>query len=337
MSGGHGVAVLGGRILVTGATGGLGRVLVPILHRLRMEVRATGRRQEPAELSGTGVEFVRTDLAQDPLQQIVEGVDTVFHLAALSAPWGAPDSFERANVAATTRLLEAAHEQGCRQFVHVSTPSIYAEARDRVGLTEESPLPSRWANDYARTKFEAERRVVASAGHGMATIVLRPRAIVSPFDTALLPRLLRAARRGTLFLPDGGRALVELTDARDVVSALLAAHARAEELSGQVFNISGGSPRPIAEIAELVFSHLGRPVRIRSIPRRAALALSTFAELAAAAWPGRPEPPLTRYTTMVAGWSQTFDLDAARTRLRWVPSHPPEEALAWALAGLSHA
>lgn len=326
------------RVLVTGATGGLGRVLVPCLCDAGLEIVATGRRRHaPVQLAGPGVIYVPADLARAPLERLTTRVDTIFHLAALSSPWGARQDFVDANVTATRRLLEAARAAGCRLFIHVSTPSIYAEARDRLGLTEASSLPSRWANDYARTKFEAERLVAAAAASGMNTVILRPRAIVSPFDTALLPRLLRAARGGTLVLPNRGRALVELTDARDVVSALLAARAQGEALAGEAFNLSGGSPLPIAEVARLVFALLGREVRIRSVPGRIALVLSTLAERIASALPGRPEPPLTRYGAMVAGWSQTFDLEAARTRLGWAPRHAPEDALAWALAGMQHA
>lgn len=326
------------RVLVTGATGGLGRVLVPALVAQGCQVLATGRRVDVGRaLGGPRVSFRVADLARDALEPLLDGVDTVFHLAALSSPWGKRAAFETANVTATRRLLEAARLQGCRRFVHTSTPSIYTERRHRLDLTEDSPLPSRFVNDYARTKFAAERLVRAAASTAMATVVLRPRAIVGPFDAVLLPRLLRAAGRGTVVLPAGGEALVELTDARDVVAALLAASAHAETVNGQVFNISGGAPRPLARIAAQVFAALGRPLRVHSIDARLALALAALAETVAQLWPTRPEPPLTRYGAMVAAWSQTFDLTAAHTRLLWSPRHSPEAAIAWALQGIRHA
>jgi hypothetical protein len=40
---------------------------------------------------------------------------------------------------------------------------------------------------------------------------------------------------------------------------------------------------------------------------------------------------------MVAAWSQTFDLRAARTLLQWTPRYSPQEAVTWALSGLQHA
>jgi len=303
-----------------------------------LRVVATGRRRDPPpELFLPEVTYRPADLSADPLRSLAAGIDAVFHLAALSSPWGKVADFTAANVTATHRLLDAARAAHSSAFVHVSTPSIYAEARHRFGLTESSSLPSRWPNNYVRTKFTAERLVVAAASSELATVVLRPRALVSPFDTVLLPRLLRAARGGTLVLPGGGEAMVELTDARDVVSALLAAHERACSVSGEAFNVSGGQPLPLARVAKLVFGALGRPLRVRSVDARIALAVAALAEKAAALWPGCPEPPLTRYGAMVAGWSQTFDLTAARTRLGWTPQHAPEAAIAWAMAGKQHA
>ena len=67
----------------------------------------------------------------------------------------------------------------------------------------------------------------AAASARLATVSLRPRAVIGPRDTVLLPRLLRAARTGVLPMPGQGGALIELTDARDVVDAFLAAEARA--------------------------------------------------------------------------------------------------------------
>lgn len=321
------------RCLVTGATGGLGRVLVPRLLAAGWAVTATGRNREAgAALAAQGARFVPCDLAHDPLGPVLAGVDAVHHLAALSSPWGPPAAFDAANVVATRRLLAAAREAGARRFVHVSTPSIYADARDQFGITEDTPLPARFANDYARTKHAAERLALASAEPGFATVAIRPRAVLGPWDTVLLPRLLRAAGRGRLALPHGGAALIEPTDARDVCDALVAAADRAERVSGQAFNVSGGQPRALRELARRVFDTLGRSARIVPVERRLALRLAGWAEAVAARLPGRPEPPLTRYAVMVAGWSQTFDLSRAGERLGWSPQRSPEAALDWALS-----
>jgi nucleoside-diphosphate-sugar epimerase len=322
-----------GPVLVTGATGGLGRILTAQLRSNGRHVLATGRNAAVgAAITGPNVRFAPADLTRDPLEPLLDGVQTVFHLAALSAPWGRKNEFQAANIDATARLLEAAQKSGCRRFVFASTPSIYTRAMDQLDLTEQAPLPDRYANSYAATKHAAERLVRDAAQEGFATVALRPRAVIGPHDTVLLPRLLRAARQGALPLPNGGRALIEPTDARDASEAFIAAEARAEAVSGRAFNISGGVALPVAELAALVFARLGRPVRIVDIPAGLAVAASGFAQGVAQLLPGRPEPMLTPYGAMVLGWSQTFDMTAAREALGWTPGRQPAESVAWALA-----
>lgn len=327
-----------GPALVTGATGGLGRILTAQLRSRGRDVRATGRNTTVGgAMAGPNVRFLAADLTCDPLEPLLDGVQTVFHLAALSAPWGCERDFRAANVEATARLLEAAQRAGCRRFIFASTPSIYTRAQDQLGLTEHSPLPDRFASAYAATKHAAERLALGAAREGFATVALRPRAIIGPHDTVLLPRLLRAARKGVLPLPGGGRALIEPTDARDAADAFLAAETRAEAVSGRAFNISGGIALPVAELAALVFAHLGRRVRIFDIPAHLALASAGLAQGVAQRLPGRPEPILTPYVAMVLGWSQTFDMNAAREALGWNPGRQPAESVAWALAEATHA
>lgn len=327
-----------GPVLVTGATGGLGQVLVEALLAQGREVIATGRRSDlGAGLERAGARFVPADLVHDDPALLCAGVQSVFHLAALSSPWGPCDAFIKANLLATTRLLAAARKAGCSRFVFASTPSVYTRAAHQIGLNEASPLPDPLVNAYARTKLAAEQAVLAAAAPGFAAAALRPRAVIGPHDTVLLPRLLRAAQSGVMPLPGWGRALIEPSDARDVAAAFIAAEAQAEAVSGQVFNISGGTPIALRELASHAFARLGRKVRLVPLPARGVLALAQLAEQAARLRAGRPEPAITAYSAMALGWSQTFDLSAARAQLGWQPRHSPLQAIDWALEARGHA
>jgi nucleoside-diphosphate-sugar epimerase len=328
--------MVNGTALVSGATGGLGRVMVSVLRVEGRTVIATGRNRVVGEcLAAIGARFIPADLAHDDLAHLVAGVDTVFHLAALSSPWGKDQAFVEANVVATERLLKAARAAGCRGFVFTSTPSIYARAADQIGLVEASPLPAGMANAYARTKLAAERIVLEADSAAMRTVALRPRAIIGPHDRVLLPRLLRAAKRRRMPLPRNGRALIEPTDARDVAAALLAAEARLATVGGRVFNISGGVAIALADLVAHVFARLKRQVQPVPVPASLMLAIGTVLEVIGHLRPGAPEPMLTRYGAMTLGWSQTFDLSAARTSLGWAPRHHPLAAIDWALSEMS--
>lgn len=321
-----------GKTIVTGATGGLGQILTAILLEQGRDVVATGRdAAKGAALAQAGAHFVRADLVHDDLAPLLAGGDCVYHLAALSSPWGDQADFVAANFTATQRLLAATRAAGCRKFIFASTPSIYTAPHEQLRVSETSALPPRLINDYAATKLRAEQAVLAASTDAFHTVALRPRAIISPHDMVLLPRLLQAAERGILPLPGFGRALIEPTDARDVAAALIAAEAQSATAKAMVFNISGGDPVRLIDFVRHVFQRLSRKVQLVPVPATFALGLATFAEFVAARRPGKPEPSLTRYSAMALGWSQTFDLTLARTVLQWQPRYSPFQAVDWAL------
>lgn len=323
--------------LVTGATGGLGLTLVPTLLAAGYRVRATGRSAAALDrLAAMGAEPRAADLT-DPhaLPALCAGVNVVFHAAALSSPWGPFETFERINVTATRHLLSAAATAGCDGFVFVSSPSIYAAPRDRIDLTESSAPWEPAMNAYAATKLAAERLVLRANGTRMKTVAIRPRAVMGPDDSVLLPRLLRIVQRGRFPLINGGRALVELTDVRDACRALLLADQHRAAAGGQAINISGGKPVSIRALVEALGEVAGRPIRFRPLSVRVAMRAAGVLETVYGLLPGRPEPPVTRYGVAMLAFSQTFDLARAHSLLGYTPAHDPvasaREAAAQAL------
>ncbi len=316
--------------LVTGATGGLGRAVVAQLLAEGYRVTATGR--DIAIGAGLGTTFVAADLVSRPLDDLVADADVVFHLAALSSPWGRPAEFRSINIDVTTKLLTAARKAGVGSFVYASTPSIYAEARDRIGLTEASPVARRFANAYAATKYAGERAVLAADTKEFRTIAIRPRAIVGPHDTVLLPRLMKTAARRRFPLPGGGHALIEPIDVRDAAAAFLAADRWRERAGGHAVNVSGGDPKTVRALLGIIFASTGHNVRFVSVPVGIAMAAAGAMEGIAALIPGRPEPSATRYMVKTLAFSQTMKLDRAKALLDWTPRYNVEAMVAHALA-----
>jgi len=308
------------RVLVTGATGGLGIAVVEALLAEGYTVRATGRRDAPNHFQGA--EFVRADLLDaQALPFLVDGIDAIIHCAALSSPWGAYDDFHAANVVVTRRLLAAARHAGVRRFVFISSPSVYARTVDQLNLTENDMIAEKPLNAYAATKAIAEKEVMAASDDVMACVSLRPRAIVGPDDCVLLPRILRLVNKGRFPLLREGQALIELTDARDVAHAALLALKDRPETAGQVFNISGGRAMTMRAMIEALAERLTTPVRFIPLPCSLAEALARAAEWLCVRLPGRPEPPVTPYGLAVMAYSQTFDLTKARDVLGYAPQH----------------
>lgn len=320
------------RILITGATGGLGKALVREALDRGHDVRASGRDTQTGRvLEAMGARFAPCDLCapQANLRQLTDGCQSVIHAAALSASWGERSDFERSNVRATRMLLDAANSADVSRFVFVSSPSIYAALRDRIGIGS-NDAPSRPPlNHYARTKLEAERLVLAQSCDGMATCAIRPRALVGKEDRVILPRLVEMASRRRLPLPGGGNALIEMTDLRDAAWAICEAEERAPEIAGKAINISGAKPMPVRQVADAIAAVLGKSPQLVSLPLPVARALATVLERTAQLASMRDEPPLTRYTLATLAYSQTFDLEPARRLLRYSPRY---DALATLLA-----
>jgi len=322
------------RVLVTGATGGLGRNAVDFLLEQGIDVRATGRNPQVGRaLSQRGAHFLALDLVTaeaSALRALLDGVDAVWHCAALSSPWGPREQFQDCNVRATSRLVQAAGECGASRFVHISTPAIYFDYSHRHGVTE-SFRASRPVNHYARTKALAEDAVQAAGQRFPSTrvAILRPRAIFGPHDQVLVPRLQEMLRQhaGRLPLPRGGRAVIDMTYVGNVVQAMWLATRRADLPSGLAFNITNGQPARIAEVLHRLFTReLGCRMEILNIPALALTAAAAVMECQALFT--RREPRLTRYSVGVLSYDMTLDLARARALLGYEPAVSLEQGIA---------
>jgi nucleoside-diphosphate-sugar epimerase len=315
------------RILVTGATGFLGGRLCWSLAGAGHQLVGLGRNFDLGhELERAGVRFVQCDLGTAPDSALIEGIgaaDAVVHAAALSSPWGLRADFMRANLTGTRSALEIARAAGAQRFVFISSPSVLFRFADQLDVSEDEAFP-RPVNFYAESKQLAEREVLAAGD--LSPIVLRPRAIYGPGDTALLPRLIRAAKAGPLPLLRGGQARSNLTYVDDVVRAIEAALAAPADQSGRVFNIAGEA-QPLRLVVERAAAASGIAVRWRTLPWPVALAAARLMETAARLAPRAPEPRVTAYGLGLLAFSHTLDVSAARSALGFEAAVPFEEGL----------
>lgn len=328
------------RVLVTGATGGLGYNAALYAHEQDLFVRATGRNARAlSRLEEQGIETCRLDLEQaseGALAQLVSGCDTIWHCAALATPWGKKEDFHRINVLASEALYRAATQERCKTFVFISTPSIYFDYCPRRGI-QEAFRPAKFVNDYARTKAQAELMLntLSSRAGAPRLVHLRPRAIFGPHDQVLFPRLMKLieSRKGVLPLPDGGSARLDMTYVDNVVHAMDLA-SRVQTPSGRAYNISNGEPVVLREMLEMLFARMGRPLRIQSMPYPA-LDLAARMSEAAACITGK-EPSLTRYGIGALALEMTLDISRARQELGYAPIVSMQEAVqrtaSWILA-----
>ncbi|MEO8083613.1 MAG: NAD-dependent epimerase/dehydratase family protein, partial [Ardenticatenales bacterium] len=253
------------RAVVTGATGFLGGHLARRLaDDAAWTVVGLGRDAVAgAALEQAGVPFVRSDLAAGDaaarLAEICRGADVVYHCAALSTPFGPAAAFRAANVDGTAAVIAACEAAGVGRLVHVSSPSVAFRWRDRLHVREDDALP-RPATRYAASKRAAEALVRTAVGGGLDAVVLRPRALIGPGDTAVLPRIVAALERGRLPVIGDGHALADVTVVDNAVDAMLAAATATREIvRGRTYNISNGAPVSIWPMIARIAAALDLP------------------------------------------------------------------------------
>ena len=262
------MSAAGERVLVTGASGFLGRPVTRALLARGARVRGLARPgSAPLE---PGVEPAPAEGLHDRegLRRALEGVDAVVHLAARvhvmhDAAADPLAEFRRVNVEGTRAVLEEAIRAGARRFLFASSVKALGEGGDAVLTDDTPPAP---ADPYGVSKLEAETVVRALAGAaGVHAPILRFPLVYGPGVGANFLRLLRTVDRG-LPLPFGlvrnRRSMVYVGNAAAAVVAALESPAAARE----TFLVSDGDDASTPELVRRVARALGRPARLLPIP-----------------------------------------------------------------------
>lgn len=308
------------RVIVTGATGFLGRVTARKMREAGWEVITTGRNEiAGAALRKAGFPFTSCDLARndETFVRLAQGSDLVIHCAALSSPWGKRSDFVAANVVATSTVLAACKATGAR-LISISSPSVTFEYKTRRNIREDASWAMPAANHYIATKRETEKLVRDCAA--VSSVILRPKAIIGPGDTTLLPRVIRTARKGYFPTFPGSETRLDLTAVEDVVEGIRLTAEAGENIAGNVYHLTGGDPIPAAEAFALLFEACGLKVRDLAIRPGMALSLAGFLETVSHVFTaGKWEPPVTRYSIGSLIYEQSLDISAARRDLGYDP------------------
>ena len=305
------------RVLVTGASGLLGRAVASSILAAGHEVRTLQR--SPSLVEGaTDVLGSVTDATS--VARATDGVEAIVHLAAKVSLAGDPAEFEAVNVGGTLRLLRAASENGVRRFVYVSSPSVAHSGTSIVGDDARPADPLRARGDYARTKATAELLALAADSDSLAVVAVRPHLVWGPGDTQLVARIVERASQGRLPLLGHGAALIDTTYIDNAASAIAAALERAPEVHGNSYVITNGEPRPVAELLAGMCAAAGVPAPRWSVPAGVARAAGSLIEAVWRVRPGVDEPPMTRFLAEQLSTAHWFDQRRTRADLQWQPA-----------------
>ncbi len=316
------------KIIITGATGFIGRNLAEQLHENGIQVIATGRNEEIGRaLTSHGVVFRPADLSSpQALEAAFSPADCVIHCAAKAGDWGGFDEFYQTNVLGTRHVIQACRRHGINRLIFISTPSVYIDGRDRFDILESDPLPARQLTHYAITKLAAEQELLALSDEGFEVIIVRPRAVYGPYDNTFIPRLLRMAKRRRFPLIGGGETRVDVTYIVNLVELIRAALSAPSTAWNQVYNLSNGDPLTIARWFELMLGVVDTPFRPKKVPEQAAWSLAALMELGTRLPFGPKQPLITRFSVRYMARSMTLSIAKASDLLDYRPRFATEES-----------
>lgn len=256
-------------VLVTGATGFIGRRVVDALRARGARPRILVRSDRALPTGWAGVEVIIGDLSDAAsLARACDGAHTVLHAAAFAHvdTANAPDFAARhwaVNAEGSFRLLDAAVNAGVERFVLVSSVKAVGDPGAQCRDESWDSLPE---TPYGRAKRAAEERVLAVGwARGLHTVNLRPALVYGPGMKANLARLIEAARRGWLPpLPETGnrRSLVHVDD---VVRAILLVASK-PAAAGKTYIVTDGAPCSGRELYVMIRTALQRPTPSWAVP-----------------------------------------------------------------------
>jgi UDP-glucose 4-epimerase len=269
------------RILITGATGFVGRHLVPVLLSKRHSITLAVRRPE-ACLSGwqncDQLRLVTTggiETSQN-LREALEGVSTVVHLAALAHVHDVDNDrpFVAANITATERLVDAAGREDVRTFINLSSLAAVTGNASSIAVDDKSDFVPPTA--YGRSKRAAEKPVHGLRKRGILAISLRPPLIVGLDARGNWATLQRLAATG-LPLPFGAvrnkRSMIGVQALAEAIAHLCARPWPADK-SG-AYCLADPEPVSLPEIVRELRAGMGMPPRLFPFPGSILLGVAT--------------------------------------------------------------
>src|ERR1700676_190687 len=308
------------KVLVTGATGLIGRQLVRRLLLEGNRVRIFVRRLPEAEFMNDGnVEVFLGDLGDPAAVDVaVAGTEIVYHVGA--AMKGSAHDHERGTVCGTQNIVDSVLRHAVQRLVYISSLSCLHAAVARRGdvVTEDWPVepsPTR-RGAYTQSKTAAEKIVLdAVRDRQLRAVLLRPGRVFGPGMTLLTPEVARKIGNFFVILGDGTREL-PLVYVEDVIDAIVLA-AETSKFDGSIFHIVDRTRVTQNEVVRDCISKNAGKARVIHVPVAIVYSLALGFEVLSRVLK-RPVP-LSIYRVKSALARMHFDCTRAENELGWQP------------------
>lgn len=300
----------GKKVLVTGATGFTGSLLVRKLIKRGAIVRAVARPTSNLEtLKDLSIEWVRGDIFDaEIIDEAIEGIEYVFHLAAAFREEILNESLYRLVHVESTKLLASAalRQKGFNRFVHVSTIGVHGHIENPPADEDYSFNPE---DHYQKTKAEAELWIKGYAEKTKLPItIIRPCAIYGPGDKRLL-KLFKLARMPIVPIIGNGEIFFHLIHVEDLTDFIIFSAIHPGAL-GEIFICGNEEALTLKEIISIISNYFGKVPRYIHLPAVPFFYIAAFCEKTFPLF--NCQPPI--YKRRVAFFTKSRSFDTGKMR-----------------------
>lgn len=306
------------RVLLTGATGFLGKYVIEELSEHAYNIVAFGRNEKVGRtLENKNIKFFRGDFTNiNDLYEASKNIDMIVHAGALSSVWGVWEDFYNTNIVGTENVLKICREKDIKRLVYISSPSIYAAPKDQLNISEnEAPFENN-LNFYIKSKILAEKKIKEYSD--VPTVILRPRGLFGIGDTSIIPRLLKLNNEKAIPLFDNGEQLIDITCVENVALAVRLA-LESDKAVNNIYNITNGEPKKFKEILDLFFYEMNIEGNYKNLNYFFTKIIVNILENFYKIFKFQKEPILTKYTLYLLKYSQTLSIEKAKQDLNYQP------------------
>jgi len=318
------------KVLVTGGGGFLGSVVIEKLIASGHEVTSFSRSEHP-RVRELGAGFLPGDLRNEiDVGEALKGMEAVVHTAAKVGYWGNYDDFYDVNVNGTKNIVKACRNNGVKDLIFTSSPSVIFNGKDMKGPNESVPYPSKYDSSYSKTKAIAERYLLSSNDTVLRTISLRPHLIWGPGDTHIIPGIIERAKNGKMVRIGKCKNIADMTfvnNAADAHVLALEALEKNPEATGRPYFITNGEPRNVWDFIDDILLQAGLDPIKRKLPAGPVMAAGAFMEFYHKIFRKEKAPSLSLFLIKELTTSHWYDISAAKKELGYEPKVSMDEGL----------
>lgn len=315
----------GTTVLVTGATGYTGIVLVKKLLKAGLNVQAIARKSSDLQpFEGLTITWIRGDVFDErTVKTAMEGVQYVFHVAAAFREAKSTEQDYRNVHVKSTQLIvaEAMTNPEFKRLIHVSTMGVHGHIENPPGDENSEFSPG---DGYQRTKAEAEIWLIDFAKeNNFPYTIIRPCAIYGPGEKRLL-KLYKMANKKVFPILGKGKCWYHLVHVEDLTGAMILAATEERALS-EAFIIGSSDPIQLEDMAAIIAREYNNQLRIVRLPIGPFFLMGDICE--AICKPFKIEPPIYRRRVAFYSKDRNYSTDKMRNVLGYTPLYENERGI----------